>query len=368
MPDYTERIAELTDVRDRALVECENQRRLLGERLVELDEAARPDGAGDLVTRYHAIRDRVEDASTALERMIAIDQRQTEIRDEMKELQKEQDQAFKGLEEVYEQIGSVAFRMFREHPLLDARYSAVFENLARYQDDMRRLDTELDRYSAEPASGAGSLFERLGTRSRRAILRNRRSVRENQLPRLLQDAGRRLMDTDFVERIDDEELNRVAAPVFAARENRNRLDERLTALREESGRLVEEFNDLSRGKKLPRARRDREGEIDTARSELNAVLSQLGAIAGAAPPESLEAAARSLRECEQRTEHFTELIHRLEAGAEARRISGEIDDLEARIAETETRLQELRATRDDRSARRDALLTQRGDEDELFDR
>ena len=367
MADYAQRIHELTDVRRRALQECENQRRLIGERLVDLPASELPEAAAPLVQRYRGIADRVELASSAIERMIAIDDRQSEIRDRMKELQKERDQLHQGLDGVYEQVGAVAFRLFRQHPLIDATYSSVFAGLARYQDDIRDIEANLGRYSADPGAAKGSVFERLGARGRQALLRNRRAVRENQLPRLLQDAGRKLVETDFISQIDDEELNRVSQPVRDAADRRQELEEALQELRTESGRLVDEFNGLSAGKKLPRARKDRQGEIDAARGEMNQVLAELGRIAATDPPEAVEAEVSALKECERRTAHFDQLIRRLQAGQQAELVERDIESLDGEIRDTEQRLADLRERRAAREANHADLVGERGDESDLFD-
>ena len=374
MPDYAHRIKELTDVRSRAVEECENQRRLIGQRVLQLEEAQRPEASADLVTRHQAIAERVESASSAIERMIHIDERQAEIREQMKTLQKERDDTFRGLESVYEQVGAVAFRLFKQHPLIDAGYSSAFQALARYQDDIRSIDGRMDRINAEPASGKRSVVERIGAKSRSFFLKNRRTVRENQLPKLLQETGRALAGTEFVSEMDDEELNHVSQPLLAAEERRAAIDASLTALREESGRLVAEFNSLSEGKKLPRARKDREAEIESARGEMNQLLQSLGRTAVSDPPEALSDELHALEECEKRTAHFDELIRRLQAGHKAELLNAEIaelakkqDDVRARIEEQQKELERLGTQEQNQRQEQARLEAERGDVTDLFD-
>lgn len=367
MPDYAKRIQELTDVRARAARECDNQRRLVGQRLVALPAASRPPDIAELLDRHTAAQERVESASSAIERMIQIDDRENEIRGAMKALQKERDHLEQGLEGAYEQIGSVAFRLFKQHPLIDASYSSAFQGLAKYQDAIRKLDSELEQVSVDPGAPQRGAVERLRLRARRAYLANRRSVRENQLPRLLQEAGRSLSEGDFIRQMDDDELNSVATPVLAAHKRRQQIDEELQKLREESGALVAEFNTISSGKRLPSARKERESQIDAARDELNGILFALGSAAEQAPPTELEAELRALRECEERRAHFDSMLERLEAGRAAELMQQDIESLIARKERLEQDVRELKQNITDKRDEHESLLSRRGEETDLFD-
>lgn len=367
MPDYAQRLQEIEDVRERAIQECEDQRRLIGERMLSLPESDLPEDAGPLVQRYHAIQERLETASSAIERLTAIDHRQEEIRERMKTLQKEREHLFRGLDSVYEQIGAVAFRLFKQHPLIDTSYSGIFQNLAKYQDDIRVLDAQLARYSSEPAHQQRSLLERIGTKTRRTIAKNRKLVRNNQLPRLLQEAGQQLVETDFLEQMDDDELATVATPIKDVERRRDEIDAELQQLKEESGTLVAEFNSLGNGQKLSSARKERESEIDAAKRESTEILASLGRIAAEHPPEALSDYVETLHQCEARIAHFDALLQRLHAGRKALTIADEISQIKRRIETRQKELAELEEEVDAKTKELQELESQRGTEEELFD-
>lgn len=374
MPDYGKRIQELTDV----LVETERGidrlRRELGTRVVRLKKADRPEGIDELLAEHKTLTQTIDDAAGALEKMAGIDTRQAQIRAEMKELQQEHDQLDTGLDPVYEQIGTVAFRLFREHPLVDASYSGAFEDLARYHDQVRAIDTELDRIGAGNDGSNRKLLEKVGLKSREFLLRNRRSMKENQLPRLLTRAGRELVDGDFVDAMDDEELNRAAQPYRDVRERQARIRASLDELSAESGRLVEEFNAVSGGRKLAPARRERESTIETSRTRLNEVLAAIGKAAEEADIVSVAQEVEAIRREEARAAHFRTLIARLEAGREVLRVEKELDALVARQEKTAGQIRELesqiRSIEQEQKARKTELAqyrSERGDESDLFE-
>jgi len=374
MPDYSKRINELNEVLAETERGIERLRRELGTKVIRLKKADRPDGIDDQLAEHKALTSTIDNAGTAIERMAAIDARQAEIRDEMKRLQEEHDQLEKGLDPIYEQIGAVAFRLFREHPLVDASYSGAFEGLARYYDQVRSIDTELEQIGAGTDGSNRNLMEKVGLKSREFLLRNRRSVKENQLPRLLTKAGRELVDGDFIDAMDDEELNRAAQPYRDLRTRQGEVRETLEELRAESGRLVDEFNAVSGGRKLAPARRARETEIETARTRLNEVLTAVGKAAAEGDIEQLSEEREAIRQEEARAAHFRTLLARLEAGREMVRVQKELDALVARqekaagqIRELESQIESLKTDQAARKAELAQYRAERGDESELFE-
>ncbi len=374
MPDYAKRIAELTAILGETEEGAARLRKELGTKVVRLKKTERPDGTEELFEEYKRLTQIIDSAGTDIERMSTIDTRQTEIQTEMKELRAEHEKLDKGLEPVFHQIGGVAFRLFREHPLVDTGYSSAFASLARYYDQVRAIDKELEQIGAGDDGGSRKILEKVSLRSREFILRNRKTVKENQLPRLLTNAGHELAATDFINAMDDGELNRVSEPLREVRERQTEIEQQLEALREESGQLVAEFNTVAEGRKLAPARKQRETQIENAKDQLNTVLVSLGTTAESAELPSLSTEIEEIRAEESRVAHFTTLIVRLEAGRESIRVQKSIDALVARrekaqqqIADLESHVESLQKEQAERKAELAQLSKERGDERELFE-
>jgi chromosome segregation ATPase len=372
MYNYSARIDEISAILQETLAESRRRQRSLGEKYVPL--AAVGEGA-DLVSRYEEITERIERSSSALERMIRIDERQTELRNEMRTVQKELEQAEsgRGLAGAYEAVGAAAFRLFREHPLVDATYSTAFSGVARYQDQMRRIETRLQQLQAEPAGHSGSVLDRLSRGSRQVILRNKRAVRKNQLPGLLQKLGRDLAVTDFFDSMDDSELTAAAEPLRETERQKGELRTRINDLSDESKKLVDEFNALSGGARLQKAQKNREDEIAQAQEDLNNVLLQLGEVAEKVRPNELAKDIAALDDERSRARHFSALLDRLETGKKVHELERTIAADENRrnqIDEKITSLQEekynLEQEIDRKEQEKAGLIAQRGDEAELF--
>jgi hypothetical protein len=376
MQNYNGRIDEISGILEKTEGECRRLRRALGEKYVPILKKGAPDeDAATLLKDYQTIRERIEHSSSALERMIRIDERQTELRNSMREVQKELEQAESGrdLAGAYEAVGAAAFRLFREHPLVDATYSTAFSGVARYQDQIRRIDTQMEQIQTDPAVRSPSLLEKLSRGSRQVILRNKRSVRENQLPGLLQKLGRDLAATDFFDAMDDAELTAAAEPIIAMENRKAALRQRIEELSDESRTLVEEFNALSGGVRLQKAQKNREAEIAAARDKLTEVLLKLGALAEEAQPEELKQDLEALENENSRVNHFSALLERLRAGKAAEEVARSIDadntrkkQIEDRIVALQREIKDL----DDEIRRKEKeksdLMERRGDESELF--
>ena len=233
MSDYGKRIRQVTGDHEKTLLDTERLLKEIGSCTVELPREklpaeGLPEEITSLIDQYRTIRDSMESASASIERMMNIDTRQSVIKQTMKNLQSERDDLGRGLAGVYEQIGAVAFRLFRESPLLDSGYSSAFEGLARHQDEIRGIETkkrELDR--GDDSDEKRPILERIRARGKDLLLRKKLSVRENRLPRLLQAAGEQLAQSDFIDRMDNVELNRVAEPLRSVQRRWSEIDQEL---------------------------------------------------------------------------------------------------------------------------------------------
>lgn len=375
MYDYSARINAITDTRSSIRLECDRLRRILGERFVSVADASDPE-VTTLLDRYQEIKNRIERSSSALERLIRIDERQTEIRMRMKELQKdlEQKESGKGLEGTFEAVGSAAFRLFREHPLVDATYSSVFSGIAKYQDEIRRLETRIEQVQNDPSNANSGVFRKITRGGRDMVLRNRRNVKENQLPGLLQKLGRDLAETDFFDAMDDPELNEAAEPLRDIQKQKTELRQKIEELSNESRNLVDEFNELSGGNRLAKAQQRREDEIAGARGELNSTILALGSLAERVQPNELRSDLEKLAAEEERKEHFDAILKRLQAGRQAELLQEAIETNNRRKRGIDEKIAELKSEKksiDDDSSKKEMerkrLLEERGDESDLFD-
>ena len=374
MSDYGKPIRNVTEERERILSRIDRTLKDLGSRTVELPEEKLPPATTEHVKQYREIRDAIENASSAIERMMDIDQRESDIKQKMKDLRSEREDLGRGLSGVYEQIGAVAFRLYQESPLIDAGYSSAFEALARYQDDVRTIENRLNQLQRNRESGKKpGILDRVKKGSKDAYLRNRLNVQENRLPRLLQITGEQLAQGDFISQVDDEELNRATEPLRSVKKRWDEIDQELQELTQESGRLVEEFNDLSGGHGLRRARSERESDIARLREELNTLFHTIGTIVEDNRTEEFAETLKDLTKLRQEVARQDELLARLHAGRQIESVSRDLnscrrqqDRAKKDIEELQNQLSRLHEEESALEAQLQQLESERGDPEELL--
>lgn len=376
MSEYTKQIRRVTEQREQTVQRINGALTELGSRLAEQDRQQQLHGFENLFQEYSETRQALSQAGEAIERMLDIDNRENQIKQSMKELRTERDDLGKGLSGVYEQIGAAAFRLYRESPLVDAGHSGAFEELARYQDEVRSIENKLNQLNRPSDEGSKpGILERIRATGTDAYLRNRRNARENRLPRLLQSTGEQLAQSGFIDQVNDDELNRVAEPLRKVISRWEEIDQELKDLAHESGRLVEEFNDLSGGHGLRKARAVRESEISRLQEQLDGVCLQIGMKAEEDQLDHFPEILQRLVLLRQETAEQDTLLARLHAGQQAETVAKDLKlcrkqqtKTEEEIRDLQDRLGKLQEEESALQAQLQQLETERGDPSELLER
>ena len=372
MRDYTKRIRELTRSRRQAADACEEQRREIGNKLATLASDERPEGSQEYFASIASLNAQLAGVNGKLARMDSILARQDEIESRIDELRRGSDQIETELAPVFEQIGSVAFRLFREHPLIDTTYSAAFEELARYQDEVRAVEREVEQLRASIEGNKG-FVERVILQGRDILLRNRLSSKENRLPAVLRRTGAQLSSTDFVVQMDDPELNQVADQLIVARERQAALSSEIERLKDEHAELSKELDQLTGGRRLAKARSELDETGAEIQQELAKVYLSLGTFAESRSIPAVAEQTEALHAAGAEVARLDALLSRLEAGQRAQAVADERRRMESRLAAAEEQIAKLQHQKDQLEEQIAShgdlykqLLKERGTEDELF--
>lgn len=374
MPNYDQRMHEIARVRSAVYQECERARRELGRAIVTADRTSWPESVVTRIREYQKLHETIATQAAASEQAATIAEEQQALETEARELRSALKQSERDAQRSHARIGEVAFRLFREHPLVDASYTDAFEQLARYHDELRRLEQDAEHAAPPDGDRGRGILDRIATRGRDVLVRNRLATKRAQLPRLLEEAGSRLAQGDFIDQIDDADLNDAAVPVRTYRDKKLETDTRLRGIEDRKTKLEQQLTALIGTKPLQRARKAIEQEINDAKAQANDLLLDIGRAAEGDRSEAFAATQSTLSDCEQRRRSFDELMARLQAGKRAELLKVEIDDIErrqeilgSRIKELQSELKSLKGIAKERAAEREEQLTQRGDETELFD-
>ena len=251
-----------------------------------------------------------------------------------------------GLGPVYESVGMVAFRVYKENPFIDQEYVTLFSDMVNNQEEIRDVENEL----AEIEAGLEQkpFLERVVLKGKVLLLKSRRSSRESALPRLARRVGEQICAGDFIDTMDDAALSEAAAPCLEVKSRVKEIEERDLALREEAETLTVELESLGAEKRYAR----RVSEIRRENENIEHALTDLYRRLGEVYRESLDGEPAesdrkkllaSIQDAENANSDREEHIKRLQAAIEVKRLTDEIGKMEGSIKSLQERIERQQA-------------------------
>ncbi len=287
-----------------------------------------------LLARFREHQGAVDTAASTIESMVSAESRLEEIKRERETIRSNRKEVDAECVPVYREVGRVAFGLFREQRLIDSAFGAIFADLAQFQD---RVD-EIERKRQETQNTESrNLVQRIVAKGEQLVLDGRRASRENQLPRLLLEAGRAVYEGDFISRIDDPALNRTVEPlrdIGARLATLARTEEKLLSEEEALGLKLKE---ATGGKRIGRAREQREAEIAELQAEMADVTIQIGEVACENHLPGIEDQLERLNEIRAERKKAQGDLAKIDAALEELRLNAKTEALETRAAELEER-------------------------------
>jgi len=305
--------------------------------------------------------------STAIERLEEIKSLEANISAGIKELTD-------NLDPIYEEIGRLAFEVYRGNPLVDEEYANIFAPLVEVHSELSGIDASIAEQNALVEQKP--FLEKMVVRGKIALLRNRKLTREGSFKRLVRTAGRDIMGTPFVEEIGDPGLLRATEPYRDRLKSVREHETELAGLDQERNRINEKLESLSAARRPQNRIGELESDLDVLSTAQAAVLAELAGVirdAGKEVPAKCKPFFKTADGLTAKLERVAAFAARAEAGLEAERLERMNGLLERDIKSTEQRLKEIteelsgfRSRRDENRKALDESLKKRGDLDELL--
>lgn len=286
----------------------------------------------DLLPQIDAQNEEIARIAATVERLEEIADRIKVLSLDRADREEQREQLQEELKPHYRLIGETAFRLFRENPLIDNRYTEIFRPLSENYDEVRQLERDLAALHGEQSKRP--FVERLMKRGRDLLLKSRIQAKQDKRDALHEEAGRQLAETEFVGVIDDPDLNEAAAPYEEIRERINAIDEEMAKIDREIRELNEEQQEKSGGKRLQRAFSDLRESREEREEEQEELFSQLGrrfvesGLEDKDLPEDVEPQQQELASLDEQEGKCRKSIERLEAAIK-------VQELRNRIRQTE---------------------------------
>ena len=377
MSGYKEKIHELEKANAEDRRKITEHRISCGRMLYDRKHAAvTGDELASVREEIEGLTERLEDTERKIARIMEINTRNGEIKDEIARSRREISRLESEVVPVFEQIGERAFELYRNNDYLENEYTDQFRDLVRHQNEIDEIEREIGEQ--ESAGDDLPLLRRLVSGGRLALLRSRRSNRLEAFPKLYRKAGAALCETDFLSAMNDPQLNQSAEPYLAARRRIEQLENSIAELDHERERLRAELHEMDAERRPARTISDLQERSRELTARLNECFGRLTdylfeseADTTGLPEEARDALAE-IRRLETEQENRQLLINRLEAAIEAAQSEKEIEQLEQRSAVLRQRLGEIEneieknaAAIEETKQKREHLLALRGSVDDL---
>lgn len=286
------------------------------------------------VEKLRGVETRLAELDEAQRRHAAIKQEITNTQSRIEAIEEE-------MGPLFETIGRAAFAVFQDNPFIDPTYAELFQELA---EEIRTLE-EVQRELAEEERDIDekSFLDRMLARGKVTWLRSRKQSREHALEKHFRDAGKQIVETDFVDVVEDPGLNSAIRPYEHQRRRIETLREQIRSLEADLTHHLEETEERpARGASqddLRNQKRHMEAELIEAQRELGKRF--LKAIKKSETPAEIVDEAEAARKIDRQLAAKKREEKKLKENLRRQELEKQADLLVHRIEEMKDQTQEL---------------------------
>ncbi len=375
MKNYRKKIGALRDEVAELQKTLQDEFSELGKQLLEsYPDLCEEENAQELCSRYEEAGERLTLTQDNKTRIATIQSRIEAIRQEISDGSSERKHLQQEAAAVFPGIGRRAFEIFHDNTYLEADYAERFSEISAAQNEVDRLQAELDEQEAILESKP--FLDRIVTRGRVVLLKNRVSSRSEAMEKQYRRLGESIVGSEFIREVNDEELNRVAEPYFAAERRISDIADRAEQLNKERNELESELSQLCEGRRPGKASSELDDRIRELRdTQYNAVAQFARTVRDHLNEQMRETVQQHLDRIDALEADVSQKqssIQRLEAALEVERLQSEIGQVnediglrEREIEAAEKRKAELFERRAELEQERAAQEEKRGNPEDL---
>jgi hypothetical protein len=377
--ELTTKIRELdTEMRNIDTSIHERQQEL-GRALLEAEWEENPSTrVQNLLSTAQRLKHELDDLKITRNRLDEAQRRKEEIAKEQKELHRQITKEMSDVEPYFEEIGRLAFDVYRTNPVVDNAAEEIFAPLLDRFNEIKNGDRDVARLADERKRGQ-NLVGQAFKGGRLLIERSRQQLRKSGMSSLYANAGREVCTRGLIDRLDDPKLHQAAAPYFEARKRMQTAEAKLQELDSEEENLELERMTLLDGKGVNERRaelltmqRNRENGLQEALRDLGRSYTVAKSRPTVSPDpsetvnalEKLYEERKSLEKKRKRLDAASEII---DLDEDRSRKEGEIERLERERERLNTRISEIREEISEEEERRKKLVKARGKSEDLLD-
>jgi len=367
MKNYRKKIGALRDEVAELQKTLQEEFSELGKRLREgYPDLCQEDNARELNREYEEAGERLTATQESKTRIATIQSRIEAIRQEISDGSSERKHLQQEAAAVFPGIGRRAFEIFHDNTYLEADYADRFSEISAAQNEVDRLQAELNEQEAILESKP--FLDRIVTRGRVVLLKNRVSSRSEAMEKQYRRLGESIVGSEFIREVNDNELNRVAEPYFAAERRVSDIADRAAQLDQERNDLESELSQLCEGRRPGKASSELDDHIRQLRDKQYNALAQFArTVRDKLNDEMRESVQPHLKRIEDTEDDITRkqaAVQRLEAALEVERLQSEINQVNEDIGLREREIEAAEKRKAELFERRGELERERSSQEE----
>jgi len=338
-------------------VTIERQTAELGRLILQNDECPQEAlkesfGVGKEIQSEIAAKEiRREDIRSALERLRQLDEQREELDEEDKTFEKSRS-------EMVTTLGAHAYRVYRTGSLKNEEFDKVFEEITELDTQLSEKEREVQNLSI--AQGEKNLFQKLPGGARISLLKSGIVRLEKKRDAALTRVGERLLETEKIEEIPDEQVRSATSNIKQQEERREERGSQREALTQEKEELNQKIEAQSSSASPEKALKQLDNEIKQQQERLYTQQLQIGKVYllqfSSEDPEDKEQqmVLKRIGELEQQKQQHQDKVNTLQSELEIEELQDDMKKKEEHIARLEKKIseekQEVEQIRDDLSA------------------
>src|SRR6056297_1872110 len=338
-------------------VTIERQTADLGRLILQNDESPQealkePFGVGkEIQSEIAGKENRREDIRSALERLRQLDEQLEELDEEDKSYEKSRT-------ELVASLGAHAFRVYRTGSLDNESFDEIFDEINSI--DAQLSEKERTVHSLSLAQDEKNVFQKLPGGAKITLLKSGIVRLEKKRDAALSNVGKRLLETEKVEEIPDEQVRSATSNIKQQEERREERHQQKEALAREKEELNQKIEAQSSSASPEKALKQLDNEIKQQQERLYTQQLQVGKVYLLQSPTEVsedkeqQMVLNRIHELEQQKQQYQDKVNTLQSELEIEELQDDMKKKEEQISRLEKKIseekQEVEQIRDDLSA------------------
>lgn len=377
--EISARMRELDAETQRIDATIHNRQLEIGETLLDAEWESNPSSrVQNQLSTAQRLRHELDDLKITRNRLDEAQRRKDEIDKERKELNRRISKEMSEVEPHFEEIGRLAFDVYRNNPVVDSSAEEIFSPLLEKFNQIKNADRDVARLEDERKRGRNPVGQ-LVKGSKLVLERSRQQLRKSGMSSLYSAAGREVCTSGLIDRLDDPKLHEAGERFFEARRHIETAEAKLQELSQEEENLDMERTTLLNGKgvnerraELMTMQRNREHELEHALKDLG----RSYAVAKSRPRvtpgvsetvEELEKLYEARKTLERKHKRLDAALGVVDLDQEREEKDTQIQRLQEERDRLDQRIEEIRQEIADEEERRKRLVKTRGKIEDLLE-